>query len=130
MSAAYQGMGDSFDLKPCSKVSLEEIRLWQESTPGDHSEWDTETVSDCDAFLTNVLNRVDVLVAEKLEFLEKQFTASKNSIAIISALEKRAEATEETIREACEYLDINDQTYIGHGSILHCRFQSIIKDKS
>jgi len=40
-------------------VTVEDIKLWQDSTPADYSQWDEETIADCDGFLTILLERAD-----------------------------------------------------------------------
>ena len=40
-------------------ITPEDIQLWQESTPAEYGEWDEETIADCDAFLTIVLDMVE-----------------------------------------------------------------------
>ena len=44
-------------------VTIDEIRLWQESTPADYSDWDPETIADCDAFLSVLLDRLEATEA-------------------------------------------------------------------
>jgi len=39
-------------------ITIEEIKLFQESTPADYAEWDQETIGDCDRFLTIALERL------------------------------------------------------------------------
>jgi len=51
----------------------------------------------------------------------------KQSLDQTDYWQKKYGEAEATIKEADEYLDINDQTYIGSGSILHRKFKAIIK---
>ena len=44
----------------------------------------------------------------------------------VKELGTKLEAAKAVIKEADEYLDTNDLTSIGHGSILHQKFKSIL----